>query len=75
MRIKGIVVRLVFALLIAAAPLLAVTNGVPDGNGHPFVGVVIQFIPNTDFITVCSGWSRPGPAGGSKSPPPAGSSR
>ena len=55
MRIKGIVVRLVFALLIAAAPLLAVTNGVPDGNGHPFVGVVIQFIPNTDFITVCSG--------------------
>jgi hypothetical protein len=34
---------------------MAVTNGQPDGNGHPYVGVVIQFIPNTQFISVCSG--------------------
>ncbi|MEP6768367.1 MAG: trypsin-like serine protease [Acidobacteriota bacterium] len=45
----------VAAFLAAAAPVMAVTNGQPDGTGHPYVGVVIQFIPNTDFISVCSG--------------------
>jgi len=54
MRIKTFGLFLLVGSL-AAAPVLAVTNGQPDENGHPYVGVVIQFIPNTNFIIVCSG--------------------
>lgn len=55
MRIKIFGTLVVAAFLTAVAPVTAVTNGQPDGNGHPYVGVVIQFIPNTNFISVCSG--------------------
>jgi Trypsin len=56
MRANVTLVRLVCALLIAVAPVMAVTNGQPDGTGHPFVGVAIQFIPDMPgFVTVCSG--------------------
>src|SRR5262249_31518477 len=59
----GIMRKLLIALLIVSfavlgvvAPVQAVTNGQPDGNGHPFVGVAIQFIPDMPgFVTVCSG--------------------
>src|SRR3954470_327476 len=41
---------------LAATPTMAVTNGQPDGNTHPYVGVAIQFIPSMPgFVTVCSG--------------------
>jgi hypothetical protein len=51
-----IVAGLALAVCLAVAvPVLTITNGQPDGNRHPFVGVVIQFIPNTDLISVCSG--------------------
>jgi hypothetical protein len=44
------------ALVIGVAPALTVTNGEPDGNRHPYVGVAIQFIPTAPgFVTVCSG--------------------
>ena len=56
MRIKLTVVRFAVALLVATAPLLAVTNGEPDGNRHPYVGVAIQPIPDMPgFVAVCSG--------------------
>ena len=55
MRIKGFGGLVIAAFLAAVAPVLTVTNGQPDGNGHPYVGVAIQFIPGTDFIGVCSG--------------------
>jgi hypothetical protein len=42
-------------LLLVAAPALGITNGQPDGNRHPYVGVMIQFIPGTNFVSVCSG--------------------
>ena len=46
----------VFALLVASVPVLTVTNGQPDGNGHPYVGIAIQPIPSMPgFVTVCSG--------------------
>jgi Trypsin len=54
MRIK-ILGAVVIALLAAAIPASAVTNGQPDGSGHLYVGVVIQFIPNTNLISICSG--------------------
>lgn len=48
---------LTLALLLGThAPVLAITNGQPDGNRHPYVGVAIQFIPDMPgFVTVCSG--------------------
>src|SRR5262249_5177734 len=45
-----------FAVLGVVAPAQAVTNGQPDGSGHPYVGVAIQPIPDMPgFVTVCSG--------------------
>jgi hypothetical protein len=55
MRIKSLVLLMVVGFLAAVAPVTAVTNGQPDGSNHPYVGTVIQFIPNTDLISVCSG--------------------
>ena len=55
MRIRILAAVTVAASLAAVAPVLTVTNGQPDGNLHPFVGTVIQFIPGTDLISVCSG--------------------
>ena len=56
MRIKLIAMLVVSAFLAAAAPVMTVTNGQPDGNRHPYVGVAIQFIPSMPgFVTVCSG--------------------
>ncbi len=47
---------LVVVWLTAAVPLGAVTNGRPDVQNHPYVGLAIQFIPTMPgFITVCSG--------------------
>ena len=55
MRIKVIGALVVAAFLAASAPARAVTNGQPDGVHHPWVGVMIQFIPGTDLVSVCSG--------------------
>ena len=56
MRKKLIVLLVVFALLAVVIPAQAVTNGQPDGTGHPYVGVAIQFIPDMPgFVIVCSG--------------------
>lgn len=56
MRNKLFVMLSVFVLLVMITPVLAVTNGEPDGNRHPYVGVAIQFIPDMPgYVTVCSG--------------------
>ena len=55
MRIRIIAAVAVAVLLVMVAPAMGVTNGQPDGNGHPYVGVMIQFIPGTNFVSVCSG--------------------
>jgi hypothetical protein len=55
MRIKGFAGLVITACLVAIVPVMTVTNGQPDGNRHPYVGVAIQFIPNTNFISICSG--------------------
>jgi hypothetical protein len=51
MRFRILAAVTVAASLAAVAPVLTVTNGQPDGNLHPFVGTVIQFIPGTDLIS------------------------
>jgi hypothetical protein len=54
-----VIVSLVMVLVASAvvpASVLAVTNGQPDGDGHPYVGVAIQFIPDMPgYVNVCSG--------------------
>jgi hypothetical protein len=41
-------------LLAATAPVMTVTNGRPDGSGHPYVGIALQAAPGGGFF-VCSG--------------------
>jgi hypothetical protein len=56
MHIKIIGTLVVAVFLTAAAPVMAVTNGQPDGNDHPYVGVMIQPIPSMPgFVSVCTG--------------------
>jgi hypothetical protein len=52
-----IVQAFLFAVFLATgAPVVAVTNGQPDGNGHPYVGIMIQFIPDMPgYVNLCSG--------------------
>ncbi len=52
---KAFVVSLFMAAVVAVAPVMTVTNGQPDGNAHPYVGVAIQFIPGTSNAFICSG--------------------
>jgi Trypsin len=50
-----LIVVLVVALVVPTS-VLAITNGQPDGNAHPYVGIAIQFIPDMPgFVNVCSG--------------------
>ncbi len=44
MRIIGTLV-LFCALVAAGATVMTVTNGQPDGNAHPYVGVMLQAAP------------------------------
>jgi hypothetical protein len=44
----------VAVLLAATAPVMTVTNGRPDGNGHPYVGIALQPAAGGGFF-VCSG--------------------
>jgi hypothetical protein len=56
MRVRVALTAGLVMCVTAAAPVLTVTNGRPDGNAHPYVGVAIQPIPSMPgFVTVCSG--------------------
>ena len=55
MKLKAIALAFALAFVAASSRVMTVTNGTPDGTRHPFVGTVIQFIPNTDLISICSG--------------------
>jgi len=54
MRSKLIASLTIAGLLAAVAPVVTVTNGQPDGNGHPYVGLAIQAAPGGGFF-LCSG--------------------
>jgi hypothetical protein len=56
MRSRLIVSLCLFVFIAAGTLVRAVTNGQPDGNNHPYVGVAIQPIPSMPgFVFVCSG--------------------
>ena len=44
-----------FAALLAAGSAGAITNGQPDGNGHPYVGLIGFFNPDGTQGHLCSG--------------------
>lgn len=54
MRLRLLGALTVAAVMAVVAPVLTVTNGQPDGNLHPYVGLVIQFI-DANTIAICSG--------------------
>lgn len=52
---RKLLVGIVAAVIVAgAAPVMTVTNGRPDGNRHPYVGIALQAAPGGGFF-VCSG--------------------
>ena len=56
MRIRLAIALFVVGLLSATVPVLTITNGRPDGNRHPYVGIAIQPIPSQPgFVSICSG--------------------
>lgn len=56
MRWKLTAVLFAAVLFAATAPVMTITNGQPDGNRHPYVGLAIQAIPTMPgFFFVCSG--------------------
>ena len=56
MRNKLIAMLFIFVFLLGTVTVHTVTNGQPDGNGHPYVGVAIQSIPSMPgFVSICSG--------------------
>ncbi len=50
-----VLVLLVTMLLVPANVSEAVTNGQPDGDAHPYVGIAYQPIPGTQYAYFCSG--------------------
>jgi hypothetical protein len=55
-RTKLIALLILGLVLAASSRVMTVTNGQPDGNRHPYVGVAIQPIPSMPgFVSVCSG--------------------
>jgi hypothetical protein len=56
MRLKILAPVLVCALVAAGTRVMTITNGQPDGNRHPYVGIMLQPIPDMPgFYSVCSG--------------------
>jgi hypothetical protein len=50
-----VIATALFAVVLASVPVFTITNGQPDGNAHPYVGLAFQPIPNSEFVTICSG--------------------
>jgi V8-like Glu-specific endopeptidase len=56
MRKKVVVVLAVLAILVVAvAPVGAITDGEPDNNRHPYVGLMVAFDDDGNRLWRCSG--------------------
>ena len=54
-RTLGLLAALGTALMLTALPASAITNGAPDGEGHPYVGLMVAFDANGIPLWRCSG--------------------
>jgi len=43
------------SLLVMTGPVAAITDGAPDGNGHPYVGLMAAQDENGNYLWRCSG--------------------
>jgi hypothetical protein len=50
-----IVCLLIVVMAIAASPVAAITDGQPDGNGHPYVGLMVAQDADGNPLWRCSG--------------------
>ncbi len=50
-----VLIFLIGCLLIFANPARAIVYGVPDGNGHPYVGSMVAELPGNRLFQWCSG--------------------
>jgi hypothetical protein len=55
MRRSTVVLAIVLVALLVAGPVLAITGNWVEDNEHPFVGLVVFYDANGDFIWRCSG--------------------
>ena len=56
MRTKIVGTLVLLALVAVGERVMTVTNGQPDGNRHPYVGIMLQPIPDMPgYFSVCSG--------------------
>jgi hypothetical protein len=56
MRLKIVGTMVMCALVAIGSRVMTITNGEPDGDRHPYVGIVIQPIPEMPgYFSVCSG--------------------
>ena len=51
----SLLVALLVLVVMAVQPVLAITGGSPDGNGHPNVGAILMLNPESEPFAVCTG--------------------
>ncbi len=54
-RLVAIVTAAVALAALSVAPAAAITDGTPDGDGHPYVGLMTAHAEDGDYLWRCSG--------------------
>jgi hypothetical protein len=54
-RRAGLILALAVLLMLTALPVFAITNGSPDGNEHPYVGLMVADDANGNPLWRCTG--------------------
>jgi len=49
------VITLIALIALSAAPVAAITDGTPDGDGHPYVGLMTAHAEDGDYLWRCTG--------------------
>jgi hypothetical protein len=54
-RAAAVLIAIVALTAVGVSPAAAITDGVPDGTGHPYVGLMIARSSDGDYLWRCSG--------------------
>jgi hypothetical protein len=49
------VITLIALIALSVAPVAAITDGTPDGDGHPYVGLMTAHAEDGDYLWRCTG--------------------
>jgi Trypsin len=55
LRLLFVLIAVTTVSMITGAPARAITNGQPDGNGHPNVGLMVLHAPGEGLFRLCTG--------------------